>query len=194
MHMYGTQGGTRHGVHHKPTNCIWQCIVRLTDVYHQNLFLTTSESCIVPRKSHPSTSLPSVVCVCVNLLKTKHVQISNTPRFLLPFHSQSIFPNPSDTKISHPPRTYIKFLCRKDIEKGHPRSERCRTIGYTAVALQFLQPGCPTFQQTFGEPGRDEVLKVSQNPASFPWDFFLRLWHAMAIGLARDLYVYVSLL
>ena len=135
-----------------------------------------------------------MLCVCVNLLKTKHVQISNTPRFLLPFHSQSIFPNPSDTKISHPPRTYIKFLCRKDIEKGHPRSERCRTIGYTAVALQFLQPGCPTFQQTFGEPGRDEVLKVSQNPASFPWDFFLRLWHAMAIGLARDLYVYMLMM
>ena len=102
---------------------------------------------------------------------------------------------PSDTKISHPPRTYIKFPCLQDIEKGHlftfPRTISCE--------VQFLELGPPRFQETFGEPASDEVLgrelrKGVSLRGTAPRGALKRggFWVVKAVSASRRGWLYVS--
>ena len=103
--------------------------------------------------SHPSISFPIVkLCSAQNFG-------ASAPNLSNPASS-----TPSDTKISHPPRTYIKFPCLQDIEKGH-RNFTFR--GRTICEVQYLELRSPRFQETFGEPASDEVL--GRSSGNVPW-------------------------
>lgn len=79
---YGTLTVARgNGAHQKPTNCIWQCIVRLTDSYTESLFhnLRILYSSLQISSFHIPPKC--CVCVCVNLLNWNMSKYRLSPDF-----------------------------------------------------------------------------------------------------------------
>ena len=169
--------------------------------YTEFFVSTTSES-------FSSLQLPSfhkfpncvLVRICWNIVYEQVQHIIKYPQilriFVLPLPISPIQSStPSDTKISHPPRTYIKFPCLQDIEKGHlftfPRTISCE--------VQFLELGPPRFQETFGEPASDEVLgrelrKGVSLRGTAPRGALKRggFWVVKAVSASRRGWLYVS--